>query len=408
MLQAIKQLMPKDQGPLVCGVIIVWVSSLLYLLFSGGKLAFILFVIITMISTYQLLLAKCSGIHTITGDRISKLPKRLEAGDFYHIKTTFRIPGFWPILYVLIKERLTHHKFGTQIYESSFVPNFYRCGDIAYSIPNLKRGSYTFEETECSTGDLLNLFEHKSSLQLPLSFNVYPRTVHIDNWPYVSSFRKAIRQTSASKYQKETIEMDGIRDYVHGDRLSIIHWNASAKTGDLKAKEFIRESVPNILILIDQYYASYHDEEQFELAVSTAASIIRYIRNHQIPVGLFLPGKQIRFYEPRPGVTYSHRLEEHLLHVDKNGEIPIEEVLLNQKLKQLQGSLVIVITPEASDSLFQRLQGLKKIQLHPCHIFLSSKDMPETELWENQLKKERIRYYPVRSLEALPAVLGGD
>ncbi|MRH43433.1 DUF58 domain-containing protein [Aquibacillus halophilus] len=408
MLQVIKQSMPKDQQPLFWGVMVVWLCSFLYLLFSGGKLALIMVIITTIITAYLLLLARWSGINDITGKRVfsnTNELNRLETGDTFHLKTFFKIPGFWPIPYVLIKDQLIHHQLGTETYESSFVPDFYRSGEIDYSIYDLKRGSYRFGETECSTGDLLNLFEHKSSLQLPSEFKVYPKTIRIKDWPYISTFRKAISISSSTIYKKETTEINGVREYIHGDRLSKVHWNASAKTGDLKSKEFTPESVTKILIIIDQYKLFYNDDKQFELAVSIAASIIRYVSKQQMPIGLFSPGKQVSFYQPKPGVTYSHRLEEHLLYVGMDGNLTIQKALLDQRLKRLQGSLVIIITPDASDQLFHRLKWLKKMNLHPCYIWLSSMKNPESEEWERRLKGEQITFYQIDSLAKLPVAL---
>ncbi len=408
MLQAMKNWMPKDQRSLFWGVIFVWISSLLFLLFTGGKLGVLLFFIMTVITSYLLLLGKWSGIKDIKGERIStNSSKRLETGDSYQVETTFEIPGFWPILYVLIKDQVTHHRFGRQIYQSSFVPTTYRTGKISYTISNLKRGTYTFEATECSTTDLLHLFQHKTSLQLPTTFKVYPKSILIKEWSFASSLRNGIRDSYSSRYQKETTELDGVREYTHGDRLSRIHWNASAKTGALKSKEFMRESVPKIMIVLDQYHHSYQDDVQFELAVSIAVSIIRYSSKNQMPIGLFLPGKKVNYFEPHQGEKHCHRLEEHLLYVKKDGEINIQKALLNRHLGRLQGSLVVVITPESNYPFLHGLRGLKKMNLHPCHLYTSRTNDSAVEKWERHLQADQIHCYPIASLKELPVVLGG-
>ncbi|WP_416149906.1 DUF58 domain-containing protein [Salipaludibacillus sp. HK11] len=412
MLQEFKQWMPKGQQLLFWGVLIVWMSSLLFLLFSGGKLGALMFFITTILTAYLLLLARWSGINDIVGKRISNNlneKHRLETGDSIHLKTIFSIPGFWPIPYIFIRDQLIHHQLGTKIYQSSFVPDFDRNGYIEFTVPDLMRGSYKFGQTECSTGDLLNLFEHKSFLNLPSQFNVYPKTIRIREWPDVSLLKKSIfRNASASRYQKETNQIDGVREYVHGDRLSRIHWNASAKTGELKSKEFIRESIPKILLIIDQFYDAYDDDKQFELAVSATASMINYISKQQIPVGLFSPGKKVRYFKPKHGGANRHRLEDHLLYVSSDGDIPIQEALLNQRLQRLQGSLVVVITPVADDHIFHRLRWLKKMKLQPCHILLSSQASRENEKWKHRLQVEQISSYKIRSLEELPVALRGS
>jgi len=406
MLQAVKQWMPNDQRALFWGVMLVWLCSLFFLLFTGGKLAFLLFFITTVITAYLVLLGKWSGITDIKAERmVTNYGKRLETGDSFHIETNYQIPGFWPIPFVLIKDQVTHHEFGSQIYHSSFVPTTYRTGKVSYTISNLKRGTYTFGDTECSISDLLNLFQHKTSLPLPVTCKVYPKTITIKEWSLLSSFRNGVRDVSISRFQRETTEMDGVRQYTHGDRLSRIHWNASAKTGEFKSKEFIRESVPNITIVLDQYRSSYQDEEQFELAVSIAASIIRYCTKNEIPTGLLSPGKKVMFYEAQSGVNNHQLLEEHLLYVKMDGEINIQKALLHRQITRLRGNFVIVITAETSTHLYNSLVGLKKMNLHPCHI--CSSNGSDVEKWLRLLQSEQIRCYPVGSLKELPVVLGG-
>ncbi|MBU9712347.1 DUF58 domain-containing protein [Evansella tamaricis] len=413
MLQQWKEYwMPKDQQTLFVGILLVWFCSTLFFLFAGGKLSFILFLIMSIITVYLMMLTRWSGIKEITGKRIITKPmgkQRIESDDTLTVSMTFKIPGFWPLPYVFIKDQVKHHHAGETLYESSFVPDYYRSGSIVYTIPSLRRGKYEFGETECSTVDLLNLFEHKSSLKLPVSLNVFPRTIPIRKWSSIARVKKSESYPLTTPiFQKETTEMDGVKEYIQGDRLSKIHWKASAKTGILKSKEFIKESKPRINLLLDQFPLVYQSDRQFELAVSVAASLIQYTEKNHLPTGLFSPGCNIRYFEPKGNTTFFHQLENHLLEVNKDGKFPIYEVMFDRRFRQMTDSTLVIISPDTSEDFYQRLKWLKRMNIHACHIWVSPEEDTEHSHWQKALFKHNILFYRVGELKELPAVLGGD
>ncbi|MBU9723600.1 DUF58 domain-containing protein [Bacillus alkalicola] len=408
MFQQIKdRWLPENQLPVFIGVIITWLSSLLFLLFAGGKLALVMFVIMTIISTYLLLLTRWSGIKEIIGKRSVSYRKRegrLEAGDSFQMVVAFKLPGFWPIPYVFIKEHFSHNRLGEIVRESSFVPDFYRNGEINYTIPDLERGVYSYTTTECSTVDLLNFFEHNKTIHLPFSFKVFPKTIRIKEWSYINSNKKAAIQHVFHHNQRETQEVDGVREYRMGDRLSRIHWNATARTGTWKSKEFIKESVPKVLIVLDQYKGAYHNRGQFELAVSITASIIQYVMKEKIPIGSLFAGINYQYMEPKSGMAYVRKIEDRLLHVECNGERTVDDVLLHDGLNNFRGSIV-VISPLTSDQLFQRFKWLKKRGMKTFHLLIGGKTKWELDRWEQLLQSESIDLSYIESLGQLPVVL---
>jgi hypothetical protein len=64
-----------------------------------------------------------------------------------------------------------------------------------------------------------------------------------------------------------------LRRYVRGDSPRNIHWKSTARTGQLMVREFDAEGMPYFDIVLD-LTASWSSSEQFELAVSTAASLV--------------------------------------------------------------------------------------------------------------------------------------
>lgn len=67
-------------------------------------------------------------------------------------------------------------------------------------------------------------------------------------------------------------EFEGLRHYVEGDDLRLVHWKASARSTELLVKQYSLEGVRRCTVVIDTSTASTEDE--FETAVSIAASLV--------------------------------------------------------------------------------------------------------------------------------------
>jgi uncharacterized protein (DUF58 family) len=65
----------------------------------------------------------------------------------------------------------------------------------------------------------------------------------------------------------------GLREYRVGDSPRWVHWNSFARTGKLVVKEFDTESSPKYFVALDPC-TNWRTEEQFELAVALASSIV--------------------------------------------------------------------------------------------------------------------------------------
>ena len=64
-----------------------------------------------------------------------------------------------------------------------------------------------------------------------------------------------------------------LREYVPGDELRHVHWRSSAKAGALQIRQYHDTRRSHLSVVIDDDRHSYGDAEDFEVAVSSAASI---------------------------------------------------------------------------------------------------------------------------------------
>lgn len=390
-------------------VLITFICSLCFLLFQGGKLASVLFTIVSILTVY-LILGNWSGIKRTQGIRELALADKemtLDAGNSLTVRINLQIPGYWPIPYVLVKDRLVRRNGKEQVFEASLVPDWRRKGELEYSTPPLRRGYYHFGATDCSTEDVFGLFEHKGSIEMPHALAVLPQTIGIKEWRQLHQLVNGTSHHSATtRALRETTQLNGVREYIYGDRLSRIHWNATAKTGTWKSKEFERESLPKTMILMDRAETSYKDPELFELAVSVTASLFQYSVNRELALGLLSVGSDNAYFEPKKGGAHQKSVMNHLIGVEADGWHNLLGVLKDRGPLLVPGTFIAVISPLSGERMMQTLNWIKQRQMTPCHIWISQGDKHD-EHWLSLLASRGMTGYAVRSLQELPLVLGG-
>lgn len=380
-------------------------SALFFLLFQGGKLAFMLFIIVLVLSLY-LFMGRWSGIRKANGTRklLMDLEKPLEAGSTVTVHVNIHIPGYWPVPYVFLKDRITRKNGGEQLFEASLVPDWGRRGGIDYKTAPLRRGIYQFETTECSTEDIFGLFEHKGYLEMPYTLKVHPQKVPIKQWRQLHQMHKGTHFHSATaRAVRETTQINGVREYYYGDRLSRIHWNATARTGTLKSKEFEKESLPKTVLILDSTQEGYLNSEAFELSVSVAASLLEYGSKNGLALG-FLSNQ---FFEPSTSLWNHKQMMEHLIELEANGTHSLFKMASDRAQAFAPGTFVVLITSGNGTGVYQTLSWLKQRQINPCHIWVNGENQAVQNQWMSQLHSLGVMGYSVRSLQELPFVLGG-
>lgn len=393
------------------GLVLCLVSCLFFVAFQGGKLSLMLFIIISFLSVY-LALGRWSGISSAKGQRdIAGLAGGavLQSGTALRATIRVDIPGIWPIPYVTVKDRLT--KFGgeSQVYEGTFVPDWKRRGELTYVTPPLARGLYKYENVECATQDIFGLFEHSGTISMPMNFSVLPRTVVIPEWKQLRTmFKGNHQQSSVNGAQRETTQINGVREYIYGDRMAKVHWRATARTGHWKSKEFERESLPKLTIVLDRQTHVYRSAEHFELAVSVAASILQFSSSRGMSTGLLSVGGGRTYMEPPGGQDTKRRIEQHLIEVQPDANGDPSRVLRDRSRLPAAGGLVVVVSPQRGDHMLRLMKWLNVNGITACHMWMNGDASGKgKEDWAAALRTVGVAAYNVQRLEELPLLLGG-
>ena len=373
----------------------LYLFSLFFLVFQGGKTSLMLFVMLNALGLY-LLLGRWSGIGQVQGTRTLEDAQAslatIPAGARLRIKLHIQIPGFWPLPYIIVREKLTRLSGSdSQDYELSVVPDYRRRGTLVYETAPLRRGRYRFQRTHCSTRDIFGLFEHKGSFEQPLEVKVSPRTVALRDWKMLQRSRTGVvQQKLLSAWSRETTQIDGVREYIHGDRMSRIHWNATARTGEWKSKEYEREALPRLVVVLDRRSSSYRTSDAFELAVSVAASLLEMAARKNMPLGFVSAGAERRWFGVGRASGTREEALDHLIDAEADGTGELGDVLCEASERFEPGAYLIFVSPKTEDSVARALETLDSRKQIASHVHIADRTAGDAEGQKRLLQWQRM------------------
>ncbi len=151
-----------------------------------------------------------------------------------------------------------------------------------------KRGFYPLGPVAVASGDIFGFYPRWASVPLSDSLIVYPRIFPLDRLDVPSLHPMGETRTGRRIFQDPTRTI-GIRDYRPQDSPKHIHWKASARRQQLQVKIFEPTTTLKVSLVLDAGGFQPNDPvagEDFELAVSAAASIAYQLIEQGTPVGL--------------------------------------------------------------------------------------------------------------------------
>ena len=194
---------------------------------------------------------------------------------------------------------------------------------------------------------LTKIFEVKDNI------TVFPKP--IKSFDFTQKIFGAFQSSSgALKPKRASIdEYFGVREYKTGDNPRFIHWKMSARRNSLMMKEFLEESLPPILILLDTQVLN---RKRLRFALEKAISIVAGISEEIIQ-----RNQRLSFIadniEVASGTGHRHfaRILTALAHVNSNNESnTIENIISTINPKYYSDSAVFIIT----------LRKLRSYKLH--------------------------------------------
>lgn len=158
-------------------------------------------------------------------------------------------------------------------------------------IPAPRRGVIPIGPIRSVRSDPLGMMRREATWSEIRTLYVHPRTTAIP--PTTAGFIRDLEGRPSPVLVDADISFHAIREYVPGDDRRHVHWKSTAKTGTLMVRQYEQTRRSRMVIAVDTAAAAYRDDDEFELAVSAAASLglrgVRDGRDVHVVVGEPIP-----------------------------------------------------------------------------------------------------------------------
>jgi uncharacterized protein (DUF58 family) len=143
--------------------------------------------------------------------------------------------------------------------------------DERIRIPTTRRGVVAIGPARTVRADPIGIVRREIVWSGTVLLHVHPRTVAMG--ALSTGFVRDLEGSPTKDLTASDIAFHALREYVPGDDRRHIHWRSSAKTGTFMVRQFEETRRSRLIVLLDLDPAGYADGDEFELAVSAAASL---------------------------------------------------------------------------------------------------------------------------------------
>lgn len=226
------------------------VVSFVFAMFQGGFVSWFLFYSFLPFVLYPILLF----FYPLQTFQISRVlnQRDYKAGNAIHVEVTIRRNNRFPLLYLIIEDTLPPRFTKQNERSKRFVFLLFRQKfTYTYTIPMAVRGEHPFQTIKLITGDWLGFYTKKHEYDCAYTILVYPKFKYLSHEQIESLFEQGVH-SSIIKKQEATSIVTGVRGYIPGDRMTAIHWKATARKNEMMTKEFEVRKSQNICLVLDQ------------------------------------------------------------------------------------------------------------------------------------------------------------
>jgi len=263
-----------------------------------------------------------------------------------------------------------------------------------------KRGYYTLGPITITSGDIFGFYPRSITGPAAEHVIVYPKIFPISQLVIPSLY--PLGETGAERrIFEDPARIAGVREYMPHDSLRRIHWKATARKQELQVKLYEPTTTLKVALFlaVDSFpHRGATDEDDFELGISTAASIADRITRQGSQVGLYVntrladTGQPARI-PPGSGNYQLVGLLEALAKVTPQSSVPFERFLQGERRGLPWGTSLIIILSRPSVSLASVLTALKDSGHKLLVLQVGSQDRAGTDGtigWHNVMVPENL------------------
>ncbi|HRV68582.1 MAG TPA: DUF58 domain-containing protein [Marmoricola sp.] len=202
---------------------------------------------------------------SLTG-RATVVPARTVAGESAVVALSASTEGAVPVLSPVVNIDVGNERHAVRL------PTVRRGDEVTEELyfTDLPRGVIPVSPARQERGDPIGLIRWFQQITHSNEILVMPRTIDLPTLP-----GGAIRDQEgrpSDEVSMSDLAFHALREYVPGDDLRHVHWRSSAKTDTLMVRQYLDSRRNHQTIVVDSSPESYRHDDDFELALSVAAS----------------------------------------------------------------------------------------------------------------------------------------
>jgi uncharacterized protein (DUF58 family) len=204
------------------------------------------------------------------------------------------------------------------------------------------RGDYRLGPLRLRSGDMFGLFPRELILPHFQSLLVYPRIFPLSklNLPLRALFGEKIGPRSI---YEDISRVAGAREYHYDDPLKRIHWKASAAHSKLQTRQYEYGTSLSLLLILDVNSFTEEDDE-FEYAVSTIASLTYEAERRGFAVGLLTNSEPEVYIPTGTGKAQLMQILEALARITVKSRLPLSKQMDRIRTTLPVGATLVVVT----------------------------------------------------------------
>jgi uncharacterized protein (DUF58 family) len=211
-----------------------------------------------------------------------------------------------------------------------------------FAVPTRRRGVIPVGPVLSVRADPLHLLRRAQRWTEQVELFVHPRTLVIDSGH--AGFLKDVEGVTTQDLSSSDVSFHALRDYVPGDDRRAIHWKTTARTGRFMVRVFEETRRSHLLLLLSVRPEDYASPEDFEVAVSSVASLGLQCLREDRDLSVVTQAGRLRFPSARG-------LLDELSRVELRPDCAPLQTLAEEGVALVPGaSVVAVVTGSATDA----------------------------------------------------------
>ena len=326
------------------------IVTFVFAMFQGGFVSWFLFYSFLPFILLSFLLR----FYSFKQVRVERQIKRKEFvyGERIEVEITITGDGMLPILYLVIEDQVPERlreKLNNQ-HKGVLFPFWRKKITFSYAIPAAVRGEHEFSAVKLTTGDFLGFYTKVQEFNCVSRLLVYPHYEKTAFKSFEALFEQGQRH-SAVRNLNESAIITGVRRYIPGDRMSWIHWKATAKKDEIMTKEFEESKNQDVIILLDQAPSPL-----FEDLVSLTASLTYAFLKRGIGVAYFGTGSKYASVAIGKGEQQRQRILYELAKVEADSKQTLAS-FMSERVDLPSQAALIILTSNTSVQTFSLWSG---------------------------------------------------